>query len=99
MGLNCNRTGRVGTGFVLMRIAVFVAAACGITNATAADYPYRPIRFIVPSAAGGAADINARLLAAELSRLLAQQIVVDNRPGAGGSVAYELAAKAGADPS
>jgi tripartite-type tricarboxylate transporter receptor subunit TctC len=64
-----------------------------MTNA-AAGYPDRPIRFVVPSAAGGAADINARLLAAELTRLLGQQIVVDNRPGAAGSIGMELIARA-----
>jgi tripartite-type tricarboxylate transporter receptor subunit TctC len=59
-----------------------------------AEYPDRPIRFIVPSAAGGAADINARLLAAELAKLVGQQIVVDNRPGAAGSIGMELIARA-----
>jgi tripartite-type tricarboxylate transporter receptor subunit TctC len=59
-----------------------------------AQYPDRPIRCIVPSAAGGAADINARLLAAELTKLLGQQIVVDNRPGAAGSIGMELIARA-----
>src|SRR6185436_4884645 len=46
---------------------------------------------------GGAADINARLLAAELSNLLRQQIVVDNRPGAAGSIGMELIARAAQD--
>lgn len=64
-----------------------------MTNATA-QYPDRPLRFIVPSAAGGAADINARLLAAELMRPMGQQIVVDNRPGAAGSIGMELIARA-----
>ncbi|MGZ5095136.1 MAG: Bug family tripartite tricarboxylate transporter substrate binding protein [Burkholderiales bacterium] len=59
-----------------------------------AEYPDRPIRFIVPSAVGGAADINARLLAAELTKLVGQQIVVDNRPGAAGSIGMELIARA-----
>ena len=69
---------------------------CGIlaTTCAVAEYPDRPIRFIVPSAAGSAADINARLLAAELAKLLSQQIVVDNRPGAAGSIGMELIARA-----
>ena len=63
----------------------------------AAEYPDRPIRFIVPSAAGSAADINARLLAGELAKLLGQQVVVDNRPGAAGSIGMELIARAAPD--
>ena len=63
----------------------------------AAEYPDRPIRFIVPSAAGSAADINARLLGGELAKLMGQQIVVDNRPGAAGSIGMELTARAAPD--
>ena len=76
-----------------LHASVFV---CGIlaTTCALAEYPDRPIRFIVPSAAGGAADINARLLASELAKLLSQQIVVDNRPGAAGSIGMELIARA-----
>jgi tripartite-type tricarboxylate transporter receptor subunit TctC len=58
------------------------------------QYPLRPLRLIVPSAAGSAADVNARLLAAELSRQMGQQVVVDNRPGAAGSLGMELIARA-----
>lgn len=69
---------------------------CGIlvTTYAIAEYPDRPIRFIVPSAAGSAADVNARLLAVELAKLMGQQIVVDNRPGAAGSIGMELIARA-----
>jgi tripartite-type tricarboxylate transporter receptor subunit TctC len=62
-----------------------------------AQYPQRPIRLIVPAAAGSAADVNARIITVELSRLLGQQVVVDNRPGAGGSIGYEMIAKAPPD--
>jgi len=61
------------------------------------SYPNRPIRMVVALAAGGPTDTVARLLAAKLSELLAQQIVVDNRPGAGGSVAGDIVARAPAD--
>jgi tripartite-type tricarboxylate transporter receptor subunit TctC len=75
---------------------VMVLAA--VTNtAAAADYPLRPLRFIVPSAAGGSPDINARLLASELSKQLGQQIVVDNRPGAGGAIGLELIIRSAPD--
>lgn len=61
------------------------------------SYPERPVRVVVPFAAGGAIDILARLLADSLSRNLGKQFVVDNRPGAGGTMAYGLVAKARAD--
>ncbi|HYQ94678.1 MAG TPA: tripartite tricarboxylate transporter substrate-binding protein, partial [Burkholderiales bacterium] len=60
-------------------------------------YPSKPVRFIVPSAAGGGTDIIARALAQKLSESLGQQFVVDNRPGAGQMIGIELAAKSAAD--
>ena len=57
-------------------------------------YPNKPIRIIVPSSAGGGADAIARLLAQKLSDLLGQQVIVDNRPGAGNIIGTEAVAKA-----
>jgi tripartite-type tricarboxylate transporter receptor subunit TctC len=68
----------------------------GIASAQA-QYPNKPIRLIVPSAPGGLPDINARLIASELSKQMVQQVVVDNRPGAGGLLGYEMMAKAAPD--
>lgn len=62
-----------------------------------AAYPERPIRMIVPSAAGGQPDTNSRLVAAELGRQIGQQVVVDNRPGASSSIGFEAVAKAQPD--
>ena len=62
-----------------------------------AAYPERPIRMIVPSAAGGQPDTNSRLVAAELTKALGQQVVVDNRPGASGSIGFEAVARAQPD--
>ena len=62
-----------------------------------AAYPERPVRFIVSSGAGGAPDFNARILAAELSKQMGQQFVVDNRPGAGSTLGTNLMAKAPPD--
>jgi tripartite-type tricarboxylate transporter receptor subunit TctC len=62
-----------------------------------AAYPERPIRMIVPSAAGGQPDTNSRLVAAELGKQIGQQVVVDNRPGASSSIGFEAVAKAQPD--
>jgi hypothetical protein len=63
----------------------------------AQNYPSKPVRLIVPDAAGGAPDILGRILAQKLSESLGQQVIVDNRPGAAGLLAAELAARAAPD--
>lgn len=76
--------------------AAAVLAACTLTPA-AAQYPERTIRMIVPFAAGSATDTSARLYAAELSKQLGQQVVPDNRAGAGGTVGMQVLVKAPPD--
>lgn len=66
-------------------------------SAWAAGYPERPIHFVVPFAAGGNADIVGRILGEVVFAALKQPVVVDNKPGAGGAVGAELAARATAD--
>lgn len=61
------------------------------------DYPTKPIRLIIPFAPGGTNDIYGRLIGARLSEALRQQVVIDNRPGAGGSIGADLAAKSPSD--
>ena len=78
-------------------VLVVVWAALVMTFAFAAEYPARPIRFIVPVAAGSGPDINARLLAPELGKQMGQQIVVDNRPGASSVIGTEIIVKAPPD--
>jgi tripartite-type tricarboxylate transporter receptor subunit TctC len=77
-------------------VAAGMLAWLGLSTAMAA-YPDRPIRFIVSSAAGGTPDTTARIFAAELTKQLGQQVVVDNRPGAGSVIGTMLMAKAAPD--
>ena len=71
--------------------------AVGATPASAADYPASPVRMIVPYPAGGAADVVARIAAKHLSDQLGQQVFVDNRGGAGGTLGTEVAVRAAPD--
>ncbi|HSW19613.1 MAG TPA: tripartite tricarboxylate transporter substrate binding protein [Ramlibacter sp.] len=80
----------------LTRRAVLLAAALSPLAAWAA-FPDKPLRLIVPFPAGGAADLMARGLAQHLGEQLGQQVIIDNRGGAGGTVACEMAARAPAD--
>lgn len=73
------------------------AALCGATVASAQTYPDRPIRLIVPFAAGGANDTIARLIQPHLEKALGQPVIVDNRPAASGMVGADAVAKAAPD--
>lgn len=86
-----------------IRYAVRIFAALAVTAAgypvafAASTFPERPVRLVVGFAPGGAADILGRVAAQQLSDRLGQQVVVDNRGGAGGLIATEIVAKANAD--
>ena len=81
--------------------AVLAAVLCGLisiaSECAAQGFPSRSIRFVVPYGAGGSPDVIARVLGQRLGENLGQQVVVDNRPGAGGIIAAEIVAKSPAD--
>jgi tripartite-type tricarboxylate transporter receptor subunit TctC len=81
---------------ILPAAVSIVALHTGSGNA-ADSYPTRPIKLVVPFAAGGDTDVIARRLALLLGPALGQQVVIDNRPGANGIIGTELVAKAPAD--
>ena len=74
-----------------------VLGALVLSVAARAEYPDKPIRLIVPFAPGGVADNSARVIAEPLGQRLGQQVVVENRPGAGGTIGVEAGLKAPAD--
>ncbi|MEA2926032.1 MAG: hypothetical protein QOE78_3261 [Alphaproteobacteria bacterium] len=76
--------------------AVTIAALASMPSA-AQDFPTRPVRFIVPYAAGGSGDLLARLLGNKLAAIWGQQVVVDNRAGGGGLIGTEFAARSDPD--
>jgi tripartite-type tricarboxylate transporter receptor subunit TctC len=81
-------------------LTLILASACvfaGIAGAQAQTYPTKSVRIIAPFAPGGGTDFIARVAAAKLSEAMGQQFIVDNRPGAGGSLGAELGAKAPPD--
>lgn len=89
------------TGF--RRRTLVTAAGAGLLPAfglqvrAQADWPTRPVKLVSPYGAGGASDLSARILGEYLARVLGQQIVVENKPGAGTRLATELVARAPAD--
>ena len=81
----------------LLATVLLCAAALFGTAAQAQNYPGKPIRLVVPFPAGGATDIFARAVSQKLGEKLGTTIVVDNKPGAGGTIGSDIAAKAAPD--
>jgi tripartite-type tricarboxylate transporter receptor subunit TctC len=80
----------------MLRFALFLLA-CLWTTGAVAEYPDKPIRLVVPQAAGSATDAVARILGAELAKEIGQQIIIDNRPGGALTIGLDLTAKAEPD--
>ena len=80
-----------------LALTLLLATLAVPPSAAAQEFPARPVRFVVPYAAGGSGDVLARLLGNKLSALWGQQVVVDDRPGAGGLIGTEFAARAEPD--
>ena len=78
-------------------VALVVALLGLVQQAAAQDYPTRPVTLVVPYAAGGGNDVLARTVAEKMSQTLGQQIVIENRGGAGGSIATRQVARAAPD--
>lgn len=99
---------RTATTFLRSRVSLLLFAAfAALASAPAAaqsravpgktDYPVRPVRIVIPQAAGGGVDIMARAIAQKLSDSWGQQVIVDNRPGANGIIGIEAVAKSKPD--
>jgi len=82
---------------IMVAVIFAIVALLPVANASAQDFPTKPVRFVVPYAAGGSGDLLARLLGDKLAKLWGQQVVVDNKPGAGGLIGTEAAARAEPD--
>src|SRR5580692_12296380 len=87
------RKWRISVGLFGLLAAIAASAA----PARADDYPTRTIRLIIPFAPGGSNDVVGRIVANQLGQKLGQQVFVDNRPGAGGVLGSDMAAKSAPD--
>jgi tripartite-type tricarboxylate transporter receptor subunit TctC len=82
---------------MVRKILAFILGALLVSAASAQSWPQKPVKFIVPFPPGGATDISARLLGEQLSRIWGQQVIIENRGGAGGGVGAAEAARATPD--
>lgn len=86
---------KFGLGALAAGLIIGGLVATGVADAQ--SYPARPIRMVIPFSAGGATDVPGRIIAQKLSAALGQQVIIDNRPGAGGVIGSHIVAKAQPD--
>jgi tripartite-type tricarboxylate transporter receptor subunit TctC len=84
-------------GFAAAFIAASLSSSAPLAAEPAANYPNRPIRYVLPNAPGSNADLFTRVIAKHLADVLGQQVIVDSRPGAGGMLGIDIASKATPD--
>lgn len=97
MGLKTPSSVRLGRRMAIIMLTLLGTSTPIWTEASAENYPARPVRIIVPYAPGGGNDIFARLIGGKLSENWGSQVLVENRSGAGGNIGAELAARAPSD--
>lgn len=86
-----------GSGWAVRGLCAVVIAAASAAAVAQDAYPTKPVRMIAPFPPGGSTDVLGRLIAQKLTSSFGRQVVIDNRPGAGGGIGHEVAAKAPAD--
>ena len=86
-----------GIAFMVIRITAALLVLATFMGTACADFPSRPLRLVVPYPAGGNGDVVARIVSAEMAKGLKQHIVVETRPGAGGTIGADAVAKATPD--
>lgn len=97
MHKHIHRLSGLGAAFGPMALCACILSCHTARRADAQPYPGKPIRLIVASSAGGGIDLLARIMAPRFSELLGQPVIVDNRPGAGGTIGYEYGIRAAPD--
>lgn len=95
--MNFEKCSKGSKYWVSAKILSLLCAACVVGQVHAQSYPNKPIKMVIPYAAGQGTDIVGRYVADELSRALKQAVVIDNRPGAGGNIGTQLTAKSAPD--
>ena len=95
-GLRAGETHSVNEVSVVAKALAFLALAVPCAHAQD-SYPVKPVRFVVPYPPGGSSDVLARVIAQKLTDALGRQVIVENRPGAGGAIATEYVARQPAD--
>src|SRR3989440_7268866 len=82
---------------MILRSAIFAVLALAASVVQSQQYPTKPVRVVAPFAPGGGSDFIARLIAQKLSERFGQQVIVENKPGAGGNLGAEFVVRSPAD--